>query len=138
MSIKKLNPYLIFDGTAEKAMKLYESALGAKAETVQRFGDAPGTAPEHKNRIMHALLRLGDGIIMISDEQPGAPVAKGSNVHVALDFEDVPDMTKKFDALAVGGTVAQPLQDTFWGARFGMLTDAYGIQWMFNCELKKG
>jgi len=31
-----------------------------------------------------------------------------------------------------------PLQDTFWGARFGMLTDAFGISWMFNSELKKG
>jgi len=29
------------------------------------------------------------------------------------------------------------LQDTFWGAKFGMLTDALGVQWMFNCENRK-
>jgi PhnB protein len=46
-------------------------------------------------------------------------------------------MAKKFDALAVGGKVLMPLQDMFWGAKFGMLRDAYGISWMFNCELKK-
>ncbi|HTY54572.1 MAG TPA: VOC family protein [Candidatus Binataceae bacterium] len=46
-------------------------------------------------------------------------------------------MPKKFEALAAGGKVTMQLQDTFWGARFGMLTDAYGIRWMFNCELKK-
>ena len=46
-------------------------------------------------------------------------------------------MTKKFDALAEGGKVQEPLQDTFWGAKFGILQDAYGIRWMFNCENKK-
>lgn len=46
-------------------------------------------------------------------------------------------MTKKFDALAVGGRVTMALHDAFWGARFGMLTDAFAIRWMFSCELKK-
>ena len=64
MPIKKLNPYLIFNGTAEKAVKLYESALGAKTEGLMRFGDVPGmnVAPEHKSRVMHALLRIGEGV----------------------------------------------------------------------------
>jgi PhnB protein len=47
-------------------------------------------------------------------------------------------MAGKFDALAAGGKVSMPLQDTFWGARFGMLTDAFGIHWMFNAQLKQG
>jgi histidinol phosphatase-like PHP family hydrolase len=55
----------------------------------------------------------------------------------SLDFDDAADMTKKFEALSAGGGVTMPLQDTFWGARFGMLTDAFGIKWMFNFELKK-
>jgi len=37
-----------------------------------------------------------------------------------------------FDALAEGGSLTMPLQDTFWGARFGMLADAFGIRRMFN------
>jgi PhnB protein len=56
---------------------------------------------------------------------------------VILDFDDTADMTKKFDALAIGGKVVMPLQDTFWGAKFGMLKDAFGISWMFNRDLKK-
>ena len=44
MSIKQLNPYLIFNGTAAKAIQLYESALGGKTEGLMRFGDVPGTA----------------------------------------------------------------------------------------------
>ena len=86
---------------------------------------------------MHAHLRIGEGEIMMSDSQPGMPVTTESNVQVALHFDDVADMSRKFEALAADGKVTMPLQDTFWGARFGMLTDAFGVRWMFNCELKK-
>ena len=69
MSIKSLNPYILFNGTAEKAIKLYESALGAKTEGLSRFGDAPaaGAKPEHKSLVMHAALKIGEGVVMISD-----------------------------------------------------------------------
>ena len=69
---------------------------------------------------------------MLSDSASGARPAGGSNVHVALDFTDLPDMTRRFTALAEKGKVTVPLQDTFWGAKFGMLTDRFGVQWMFN------
>lgn len=134
MAIKQLNPYLNFDGTAEKAIALYERALGAKTEHLQRFGDIPGNqpAPENKNRVIHALLRIGGGTIMISDTPQGTPLVAGDNNHVCLDFDDGADMRQKFEALSAGGEVTMPLQDTFWGATFGMLRDAYGIRWMFN------
>ena len=137
MAIKQLNPYLNFDGTAEKAIKLYETALGARTESIQRFGEVPGGAPENKNRVMHALLRVGEGVLMISDTQPGMPRTLGDQLHIALDFDDLAEMARRFEALAAGGKVTMPLQDTFWGARFGMLTDAHGINWMFNANLPK-
>jgi PhnB protein len=136
MSIKALNPYLNFNGTAAEAIKLYERALGAKTENVMRFGDIPGSTPtpETKDRIMHARLQIGAGIVMISDTPLEMPSTAGGNMHVALHFDDAKDAAARFDALAAGGTVTMPLQDTFWGATFGMLTDAYGIHWMFNTE----
>ncbi len=141
MAIKSINPYLMFDGTAEKAIKLYESALGAKAEHVMRYGDSPGV--EHckteadKARVMHGSLRIDGSVIMVSDGPPGMAMPTDGNVQISLDFDDIADMSKKFDALAEGGTVRLALHDSFWGARFGMLTDAFGIRWMFNAELKK-
>ncbi len=138
MAIKQLNPYLNFSGTADKAIKLYESALGAKTESIQRFGDQPGGGPaDTKNRVMHALLRIGEAVVMISDTQPDMPLTQGNQVHITLDFDDLAEMARRFEALSAGGKVNMPLQDTFWGARFGMLTDAYGINWMFNSNLKK-
>jgi len=140
MAITKLNPYLNFNGTAEQAIKLYEKALDAKAENIMRFGDGQGmdVKPEDKNRVMHAALHIGGGVIMVSDTMPNTPVnTAGANVQVLLNCDDVPDMTKKFQALSAGGKITMPLQDTFWGAHFGMLTDAYGINWMFSCEKKR-
>ena len=134
--IKQLNPYLNFNGTAAKAIALYEQALGAKTENVMRYGDIPGNtpAPQNKDLVIHARLHIGGGIVMVSDTTPEMRVPESGNVHVCLDFDDPADQKKKFDALSAGGKVTMPLQDTFWGAKFGMLVDAYGISWMFNCN----
>jgi PhnB protein len=138
MPIGKLNPYIIFNGTAESAIKLYESALGAKTENISRYGDVPGAKITHTNLVMHAALHIGEGIVMISDAPPDRPVPVESNVEIALHFSEPDDMTKLFEALAAGGKVKMPIQDTFWGAKFGMLADAYGVSWMFNCTIKQG
>ena len=139
MAIQQMNPYLNFDGTARQAIALYERALGARVEGLQTFADIPGNTPieENANRVMHAMLHIGGGMLMISDTGPDMPITVGNNVHVCLDFDDASEMAGKFDALAAGGQINMPLQDTFWGAKFGMLTDAYGIRWMFNCNLRK-
>jgi PhnB protein len=135
MSIKTLNPYLLFNGDAEKAIRLYERALGAKLEgNIMRYGEVPGGQPDspHKDLVMHAMLRLGGGVLMVSDAMPGTPVKFGESVHVCLDFDDPADMAQRFDALAAGGKVDMALQDTFWGAIYGQVIDAHGIHWMFN------
>ena len=107
---------------------------------VMRFGDVKEmpVAPEHKDRVMHATLAVGGGKLMISDSQPGSAVTAGDATQVALHFSgDLDDMGRKFTALAEGGQVVMPLTDTFWGARFGMVVDRFGIRWMFNGELPK-
>ncbi|RYZ08262.1 MAG: glyoxalase/bleomycin resistance/extradiol dioxygenase family protein [Myxococcales bacterium] len=138
--MQQLNPYLNYNGDAAKAVELYRTALGAEVVTLSRFGDAPGASapPETKDRVMHAVLKLGDaGTIMLSDIHPGMPHTPGTNAYVCLSFDDAAGMAQQFEALAVGGQVTMPLEDTFWGAKFGMLMDAFGVRWMFNCE-KKG
>jgi PhnB protein len=139
MAITGINPYFMFDGDAEKAIKLYEEVLGAKTEGLSRWGDVQGMPmpEEAKNRIMHARLTVGSSVFMISDGQPGDAAPKDSMVQVALDFDDVADMKARFAALAKGGKVRMEPQEMFWGATFGQLTDAFGIKWMFNCDKKK-
>jgi PhnB protein len=55
-------------------------------------------------------------------------------VSVALNTDDPAEADRVFTALAAGGTVAMPIQETFWARRFGMLTDRFGTSWMINCE----
>jgi len=51
-----------------------------------------------------------------------------------VGIEGLPDHRKR---TCDGGKVTMPLADAFWGARFGMLVDKFGLHWMFNCELPK-
>jgi PhnB protein len=135
MAIKNLSPYINFNGTAGQAIALYERVLGATTLNVARAGDIPGTntPPSQRDRVVHAALRVGSSQLMLSDTATDQPVSTTGNVHVSLDFNDVDEMTGKFSALAEQGAVTVPLQDTFWGAKFGMLTDRFGVHWMFNC-----
>src|SRR6266496_5115503 len=110
MPVKQLNPYLNVGGTAAKAIALYEKALGAKTEMLQRFGEVPGMdlKPEDKDRVMHAALRIGGGTLMLSDGPSGKTVPAESNTWIALAYEDPTEMAAQFDALAAGGQVVMP------------------------------
>jgi PhnB protein len=137
MTIKRATPYLFFNGNAARALAHYERALGAKVEGLQRYGDAPNVVDctdADKDRVMHALVRIGDATLMVSDVPPHMTASKSGNGEVCLDFTDAEMTARMFEALAEGGTVRMNLHDTHWGAKFGTLKDAYDIHWMFNCE----
>src|SRR4051812_825518 len=117
MAIRKITPYLNFDGTARSAIALYEKALGAKLENAMTFADAPvgqdlcAANPENAKRVMHACLKVGDHQIMLSDGPIGQSGSTDSNAHVMLDFETVAELTTAFDALSAGGSVTFPVHD---------------------------
>ena len=70
---------------------------------------------------------------MATDGMPGKDAAAGNNIMLTIRLTDEREQTRIFDALSRGGEVTQPLEDTFWGSRFGMLVDRYGIHWMLDC-----
>jgi PhnB protein len=70
---------------------------------------------------------------MASDASPGKTYGEGS-ISLSLGTNDLADAERVFNRLAEGGNVEMPLTDMFWGARFGMLTDKFGIDWMINCR----
>jgi len=55
----------------------------------------------------------------------------------SLNLKTIESIDKTFAALSDGASVTMPLQDTFWGAKFEMLTDRFGINWMFNHDYAK-
>lgn len=135
MAITRITPYLNLNGHAEKAIAFYEHVLGAKVEAKRRFSDMPNTPPEVANRILHAELEIGDQTLFLSDGMGDATTTFSDNVQVAINFDSDADLQQKYDALARDGKKTQPVVDAFWGGKFGMLADAYGIQWMLTSRV---
>jgi len=131
--------YLNFDGDTREAMSFYQKCLDAKL-SLQTFRDAKMDVPEGaSDRIVHARLEKGSAVLMASDTVPGMPFTPGNNFSISIQCESLEEIEKLFGAFSAGGKVTMALQDTFWNARFGMLTDKFGVNWMFNYEhAKKG
>ena len=139
--MENLKPYLMFNGDCEEALNFYKKCFNGETGYVGRYSDAPMEVTEdYKNKIMHAEFNFWGGSFMASDHMPGAGYTtegKDGNVHLSLGFDDVQKMETTFEKLKESGKVTMPMQDTFWGSRFGMLQDKFGINWMFSCEIKQ-
>jgi PhnB protein len=130
-----IHAYLTFDGNAAEAMRFYEKTLGGTMQMMMTVGEAPGTEQmpaDAKNRIMHASLAYGDGLLMASDSMPGQPYEGMKGFGVALTIETVAEAKRVFDAFADGGKVTMPFDKTFWVEGFGMVTDRFGTPWLIN------
>jgi len=135
--MKTLTPYLFFPGTCEEAMNYYKECLGGEITAVQRFGDTEMPVEEgYRDKIMHGELKAEGIHMMFSDGAPHKDITEGDNVQLSITVETIEEQDTLFEALAKDGEVTMPLEKTFWGARYGMLKDKFGIRWMLNCELK--
>ncbi len=132
----QLNPYLHFDGSCEQAFKFYEQLLGGTIKAMFAFEGTPAAEhvpPEWRKKIMHATLEFGGQTLMGADARPGH-YEQPKGFSVSLSVDKAGEAERVFKVLSEGGSVRMSLQETFWAARFGMVTDRFGIPWMINCE----
>ena len=133
----QLNPYLLFNGQCEEAFKFYEKCLGGTIESLWTFGNSPMAEKmpvEWRGKVMHAALKLGDGMILMGSDPPPGDYQVPQGFSVSLSVKDPAETERIFNELAQDGKVTMPVQKTFWSERFGMLIDKFGIPWMVNCE----
>jgi PhnB protein len=135
----ELETYLHFSGNCEEALAFYGSIFGGGPTFVSRYGGSPMMthAPagwEHK--VLHASFEAPGVRFMASDSSHARAV--NGRVSLSVSTADPSEGERVFLQLADGGTISMPFQDTFWGARFGMLTDKFGIDWMVNCGTSGG
>jgi uncharacterized glyoxalase superfamily protein PhnB len=109
-----ITPFLNLKG-AENAIEFYKRAFGAEERL--RMPNADGT-------IMHAEITIGDSTLMLSDAGGLQPETK-SSIH--LTVSDCDELFAR--ALAAGMTERMPLQDMFWGDRYGQVEDPFGNVW---------
>ena len=128
---------------SQKAIEFYKKAFGAKV--LDLMPDPSG------RRTMHATMQIGNSIVMMGDEMPGAENCMKSaetlgNSPISL-YVYVPDADAAFkQAVAAGGTATMPVADMFWGDRCGSLKDPFGYSWMIathkqdltNEQIQKG
>lgn len=138
--MKKLTPYLMFNGDCEDAMNFYKEALDGDIGYIGKYSDSPlEIDDDYKNKVMHAELNFDGGKIMASDHMKGSDfggVNIGSNVQLNLGFINEVEMMKTFNKLKEGGNIIMEVDEMYWGDKFGMLQDKFGIHWMFNCTTK--
>jgi PhnB protein len=131
----QLAPYIFFYGRCEEALEFYKKALGGTYEAM-RNTDSPmadQTPPDFKNKIMHASFTAPGVSFFASDGREAKTINPDEgNISIALNAIERADGERVFNALADGGKVTMPLDDAFWGGRFGMLVDKFGIEWMFT------
>jgi len=127
--MRTVTPHLICAGAA-KALDFYDKAFGAEEQS---------RIPGPDGRVMHASFRVGDSVIMLNDENPewgalGPKALKGSPVTIHLYVEDADDFFDR--AVKAGAKVTMPLDDMFWGDRYGKLEDPFGHQWSIGTHVR--
>jgi PhnB protein len=125
------------DGQAEEALNFYKAVTGGEIIMVSRVGDGPLDVPAHlKNRIMHARLQIGETVLYLSDTFDENKTVKGNNIALSLHVGSPAEVDELFGKLSQDGKAILPPNDAFWGARFSMLQDKFGVNWMVSCELE--
>ena len=111
-----ITPALNVKGAAE-AIAFYKQAFGAEER---------GRAPGPNNMIMHAEIKIGDSIVMISDAMQMAPTQSMLHLYV----EDCDALWQR--AVAAGCKIEMPIDNMFWGDRYGVVTDNWGNRWAIS------
>lgn len=129
-----LQPYLFYGGRCEEAIAFYRQTLGAQVEMLMRHSESPDPhppgmlAPGFEQKVMHATIRIGGAVLMLSDGCDDQSRFDGFRLSLALPTEA--EAQRAFAGLAAGGQVQLPLGKTFWSPCFGMVTDRFGVGWM--------
>jgi PhnB protein len=132
----QINSYLTFGGNCREAMIFYAACLGGEL-FLQTVGQSPmsGKLPvKMKDSILHATLTNGALKIMGSDMVSEQGLVQGNSVSLMLNCSSEEEIRNYYAKLSADGNSNYPLEDTFWGALFGGLTDKFGNHWLLNFD----
>jgi PhnB protein len=130
----EVSPYIFFDGNCEAALKFYKDVFGGDIVDMTRVSDTPMASkmpPDQSNRVMHATFK-GPGINFMAADGTIGESPTNERISLSIGTGDMSEGERIFKGLSEGGNVTMPLEDQFWGARFGQVTDKFGIDWMMN------
>jgi len=130
----QLNPYITFNGNSREAMEFYKACLGGEL-SIMTVGDSPVASqmPDKKDNVLHSTLKKDGMVLMASDKIMPGELIQGNTITVCINGGTKEELQQFFAKLSEGGTVGQPLTESFFGT-FGELKDKFGIDWMFQAD----
>lgn len=132
--MKSISSYLTFKGNCREAVHFYKECIGGELN-FQTIGESPMAEKmptKMKDSIFHSTLTIRNAILMATDITPQTGIINGNNISLMLDCSSEMEIKKLYGKLLLGGYSHHALEDTFWGAIFGDLTDKYGNHWLLN------
>ncbi|WP_077329181.1 VOC family protein [Virgibacillus siamensis] len=131
----RLTPYLMMNGNAKEVIGYYEKALGAEMLGMVTHGEmSTETAEEEKNHVAHALMKIGEAELMVSDCGKNNPSQEGNQVTICITADNVKKSKQVFDALQQGGHVIHPFIETPFSPGFGAVVDKFGVTFQIVTE----
>ena len=137
----EVSPFLQFNGECEAAFLFYRSVFGNEFEFLYRYKDIPSEgalSESEKDKIMHISMPLMKGVNLLGTDVlniADKPSEMANRVTVGIRTNNEEETLRIFNALAEGGKIIQPLQKEFFADLFGLVTDKFGINWSFNCNI---
>ena len=131
----QVSTYLSFNGQCEAAFTFYEQCLGAHLGAIFRYAGTPladQVPADWQDKVMHGSLTVGEHVLMGGDVAPDR-YEEPKGFSLSLQITNATEAERIFRELGKDGTVAVPLEKTFWAERFGMVVDRFGIPWLINC-----
>jgi uncharacterized glyoxalase superfamily protein PhnB len=124
-----VTPYLVISG-ASKAIEFYKKAFNAKILSKNALPDG---------RILNAQIKIGDSVVMLSEEFHGSdvksPTSVGtSTVTLHIYSKDAEKLWQQ--AISAGAKIMMPMENQFWGERYGQLADPFGHRWSISKQVK--
>jgi len=135
-----VNPYLYFNGNCEDAFNFYKSVFNSTFKYIGRYKDVPQTEREifsdQDNKIMHVSLPISaETTLMGSDNTALFEQGISTNrFSLALNTSKKEEADRLFRSLSVDGEIKLPMNETFWGSYYGIVTDKFGITWKISFE----
>ncbi len=135
-----INVYLTFNGDCEEAFNFYRDVFEVEFDMINRFKDMPpqnGTkiSDEDAEKIMHVSLPISKETVLMGCDVGGEwakDFIQGNNFSISIEADTKKDADRYFDLLVEDGEEIMPMDTTFWGSYFGMLTDQFGVNWMIS------
>jgi PhnB protein len=132
----QVSVHLTFDNQCRAAFERYCELFGGEIVNITRFSETPdgeNVPDDWQDAVIHGSMKIGDSVIAGADIPPER-FQKSQGFFMFVDIPEPKEAERIFAALAEGGDVQMPMQETFWAKRFGVVNDRFGTPWEVNCS----